>query len=128
MNLSQGKHKLRLKMYMKEKIRFKKIAKMTVTENWDYGHLSKQLCLTFSGKGYVFPEPEFFSLHEEYFLTRKISTFFSPDFTKIPFWKLQCQIIYFLHLYKYIFHIICTGCRNHTYCFLGFIRSKWLTL
>jgi hypothetical protein len=23
------------KMYMKEKIRFKKIAKMTVTENWD---------------------------------------------------------------------------------------------
>jgi hypothetical protein len=31
------------KMYMKEKIRFKKIAKMTVTENWDYGHLSKQL-------------------------------------------------------------------------------------
>ena len=34
------------KMYMKEKIRFKKIAKMTVTENWDvvsYGHLSKKL-------------------------------------------------------------------------------------
>ena len=28
------------KMYMKEKIRFKKIAKMAVTENWDYGHLS----------------------------------------------------------------------------------------
>jgi hypothetical protein len=37
MNLAQGNHKLRLKMYMKEKMRFKKIAKMTVTENWDYG-------------------------------------------------------------------------------------------
>jgi hypothetical protein len=33
MNLAQGNHKLRLKMYMKEKMRFKKIAKMTVTEN-----------------------------------------------------------------------------------------------
>ena len=28
---------------MKEKIQFKKIAKMIVTENWDYSHLSKQL-------------------------------------------------------------------------------------
>ena len=31
------------KMYMKEKIRLKKILKMTVTKNWDYGHPSKQL-------------------------------------------------------------------------------------
>jgi len=30
-------------MYMNEKIRFKKIAKITVTENCNYGHFSFQL-------------------------------------------------------------------------------------
>ena len=35
------------KMYMKEKIRLKKIAKMTVTENWDDGYLSKKIMISY---------------------------------------------------------------------------------
>ena len=43
MNLSQGNHKLRLINVYERGNPILKIAKMTVTENWDYGHLSKQL-------------------------------------------------------------------------------------